>query len=94
MEQNKAESLYLELIPNLPGKESNLAEARGTWYGSFPFENPTTLLSPLHSHSPPPLLANSAAISFPVRSFRTNLRLETSEVSFKNSERRKRRRDG
>lgn len=32
MEQNKAGSLYLELIPNLPGKESNLARPgeRGT----------------------------------------------------------------
>lgn len=79
------------------GKESNLAPVSAqkgegeervgrTWPRLFS-ENSTTLPSLPYIPAVPngPLSANSTAISFPVRSFSTNLRLEMSELSSKNS---------
>lgn len=96
MEQNKAEGEGVAYIWNLyrtwpgKGKESNLGlgprgRGRRTWPRLFSvprIQQPSSLSSLTFPNGP--LSANSTAISFPVRSFSTNLRLEMSELSSKN----------
>lgn len=89
MEQNKAESLYLELIPNLPWKESKLAPATG---------NVVRLFSVRESNNPPFSLTFPQSTSA-FSQFRRHL-LSGSFVSYESSARnvgtffQKLRRDG